>query len=139
MERSQIHPDDYLASLGAEIAATMKAADLLIREAMPGASRSLWTGVFWGGTEQTIIGYGDLRQPRPKGPDVDWFQVGLARQKRDYSVYVNAVEDGAYLVQSYADRLGRAKVGSANISFTSLAGVDHAVLTELLRRAHDLG
>lgn len=136
MERSQQTPDDYLATLDGQVGADMAALDKLIIEAMPSASRTLWTGVFWGGTDQAIIGYGDLLQPRPKGPDVEWFVVGLARQKRHYSLYVNAVEDGAYLLHKYQDRLGKVKVGSANLSFTSLAAIDQHELSEMLRHAY---
>lgn len=138
MERSPVSPEDYLATLDGEVGTTMSVLDALIIAAMPGCARSLWTGVFWGGSEQTILGYGDLRQPRPKGPDVEWFKVGLARQKRHYSLYVNAVENGAYLVQAYAGRLGRARVGSANVAFTSLDALDLAALNELLGRANSL-
>ena len=50
--------------------------DALLAAAFAGRSRLLWTGVFWGGSEQEIIGYGDLVQSRPRGPDVEWFVVG---------------------------------------------------------------
>ncbi len=138
MERSETSPDDFLATLDGDIRSTMSELDGLITVAMPGCSRTLWTGVFWGGTEQRIIGYGDLVQTRSKGPDVEWFMVGLARQKKHYSLYVNAVEDGAYLLHQYADRLGNVKIGSANVSFASSEALDHAALTELLERAHFL-
>jgi hypothetical protein len=89
----------------------------------------------WGGTQQRIIGYGSHRYVNRSGKDVEWFVIGLARQKQHLSLYVNAVEDGAYLVQGYADRLGRVKVGSANVTFRRLADLDLAVLRELLDRA----
>jgi hypothetical protein len=98
----------------------------------------VWEGTFWGGTEQRILGYGDIVQPRPRGESVEWFLVGLARQTKTYSLYVNAVEDGAYLLSGYADRLGKVKVGSASVGFRSLDDVDREGLTELLTRAHEL-
>lgn len=109
--------------------------DAVITGALPGASRVLWQGVFWGGTEQSIIGYGHIVQPRPRGKDVEWFLVGLARQRRHLSLYVNAAEDGIYLAKSYGQRLGRTKVGSASISFASADDVDLTVLDELVRHA----
>ncbi|MCK5890626.1 MAG: hypothetical protein P1U38_01375 [Aeromicrobium sp.] len=109
--------------------------DALLAAAFAGRSRRLWTGVFWGGSEQEIIGYGDLVQSRPRGPDVEWFVVGLARQKKHLSLYVNAVEDRRYLAQVYADRLGRVKVGAASLGFGSVADLDRDVLIEMLAEA----
>jgi len=68
------------------------------------------------------------------GKALDWFHIGLARQKAYVSLYVNASEDGAYLVKRYADRLGKVKVGSSVVSFKRLADVDRVVLHELLVR-----
>lgn len=138
MERTDTNPDDFLATFEGEQRATMEALDRLIIEALPERPRTLWTGVFWGGTEQTILGYGDLVQARPKGPPVEWFIVGLARQKRHYSLYVNVADEGEYLGRRYAERLGKTKIGAASIGFNRLDDVDLEVLRELLERAHQL-
>lgn len=113
----------------------MTTLDQLIVNALPGRRRDLWEGVFWGGTDQHIIGYGHIRQPRPKGKHVDWFLVGLAKQKQTYSIYLNAVLDGRYLAHTYGDRLGKVKLGAANISFRKLADVDLDALRTLLEQA----
>ena len=139
MERVTTDPSELFDSFDDEVVrATMQALDAAIVAALPGRCRVLWEGVFWGGTEQRIIGYGDIVQPRPKGREVEWFLVGLARQQRGYSVYLNAVEDGAYLGQRYADRLGRVKIGAASIGFTRLDALDLEVFAEMLRRADEL-
>ncbi len=109
--------------------------DSLIRDGLPGARRSLWRGVFWGGTEQAIIGYGDTVQQRPNGDPVQWFLVGLALQKRHLSLYVNAAEEGSYLSKLYAERLGKVKVGAAAITFRTAADLDPTGLAEMLARA----
>lgn len=138
MEVSETSVDSYLASIEDDnIAATMRSVDELITAAMPGRRRVLYEGVFWGGTQQTIIGYGLIVQPRPKGEEVRWFLVGLARQKKHYSLYVNAVEGQTYLGQKFKDRLGKVKVGSASIGFVRLEEVELDVLRELLARAHE--
>lgn len=136
MEGIDASPDEYLVSLDTEIRATMSTLDTMIVEALAGRSRPLWTGVFWGGTEQTIVGYGDITQPRPNGVQVEWFAVGLARQKRNYSLYVNAVEDGRYLGQHYATRLGKVKLGAASIGYTRLENVELDVLRELVNHTN---
>ncbi|WP_306371451.1 hypothetical protein [Nocardiopsis sp. CC223A] len=135
MQRTKTNVDQYLSRLGDPV---MTAMDAIITGALPGRSRTLWTGVFWGGTEQEIIGYADIVQSRPRGPAVEWFAVGLARQKNHYSLYVNAVEDGRYLSKAYAERLGRVKAGAAAITFKDADAFDRAVLVEMLRHVDRL-
>ena len=138
MERVDIDPSEYLESLDDQDRDVMSTVDKLINDAMPDRRRVLWQGVFWGGSEQTIIGYGDVKQHRPRGDDVEWFLVGLARQKSHYSLYVNAVMDGKYLGQRYADRLGKVKLGSASIGFRNLESINLDALAELLAEADSL-
>lgn len=101
-------------------------------------NRVLWTGIFWGGSEQAIIGYGDYTYTRPRGKTLEWFIVGLAVQKKYISVYVNAVEGDQYLAEKYAERLGKVKVGKSSISFTRLADINLDVLLELVGKAEQL-
>ncbi|MDJ0925769.1 MAG: DUF1801 domain-containing protein [Acidimicrobiia bacterium] len=131
-------PSEYIGTLDDEDREVMSMLDKLITDAMPTRRRVLWHGVFWGGSEQTIVGYGDIRQPRPRGDDVEWFLVGLAKQKSYYSLYVNAVADGKYLGQRYADRLGKVNLGSASIGIRDLDAVNLDVLTELLTEADSI-
>ena len=138
MERVDTPPEEYLESLPAETGADMTALHERIRAALPGHGCCVWAGVFWGGSEQTIIGYGDMSYVRSDKKRVEWFLVGLARQKSYYSVYVNAVEGRRYLTEAYAGRLGKAKVGKSSISFRALADVDLDVLSELIERAGEL-
>ncbi|MEU8895926.1 DUF1801 domain-containing protein [Nocardia sp. NPDC048505] len=133
MEIAEHSVDEFLA--GHPDAAALTTLDQVIVEAAPHLSRRLWTGAFWGGTEQRIIGYGDIEQPRPRGKSVRWFLLGLARQKNYLSLYVNAVEDGRYLAQDYGPRLGRTKLGSASVSFRAVGDIDLAVLRELVEHS----
>lgn len=135
MRKVETPPDEYLASFPDGIRGQMIELDHLISESFAGRTRTVWEGVFWGGTDQHIIGYGDIVQPRPRGEDVEWFAVGLARQKNHFSIYVNAVDDNQYLLAQYKDRLGKTKVGSASIAFAAIEGLDLGVLVELLTRA----
>ena len=138
MRQVDTAPEDFLASLDEDVRQDMERIDALIGAAMTGRSRVLWEGVFWGGTEQRIIGYGDLVQPRPRGQDVRWFVVGLARQKAFISVYVNAARDGKYLLADYADRLGRVKTGSAVVNFRTSDDLDLDAFAEMIAMASDL-
>ena len=138
MERVDTDPSEYISTLDEKDRMVMQSVDRLITDTMPNRQRVLWHGIFWGGSEQTIIGYGDIRQPRGRGDDVEWFLVGLAKQKSYYSVYVNAATDGKYLGQQYADRLGKVKLGSASIGFRSIDDVNLDVLAELLAQANSI-
>ena len=138
MERSTVTPDDFIRSLPDDVRDDIATLDLEIAAIMAGRERVLWEGVLWGGTEQRIIGYGSYRIRNRAGSQVDWFVIGLARQKDHISLYVNAAEDGVYLAKRYADRLGKVKVGSANVTFKRLADVDRGVLVEMLTRTRDL-
>ncbi|MGR0320841.1 hypothetical protein [Agromyces sp. ZXT2-3] len=138
MERTDRDVDAVLAALDGERADAIRELDRVVSAEFAGLERALWEGVFWGGTEQAIIGYGAVTQPRPKGGSVDWFLVGLADQAKHLSIYVNAAEDGAYLVQRFAPELGRVKVGSAAISVTSLDRLDLDAFVRLLRRAREV-
>lgn len=138
MHISEEPVDSWLASLDDTRAVEFRQLDTLIGKVFAGKSRVLWVGKFWGGTDQTIIGYGDIYQPRPKGDPVHWFMVGLALQKANISLYVNAVKDGQYLVQSYGKTLGKVKLGSTSIGFKTIADLDLAELRSLLQEAQDL-
>ena len=139
MEISDTGADAHLDGIDdPAVAGTMRELDRIISAAMPNRRRVLYEGKFWGGSQQQIIGYGHIVQSRPRGDDVHWFLVGLARQKGHYSLYVNAVDDGRYLGQHYEDRLGKVKMGAASIGFTSLDDLDLEVLEDLLVRAHEI-
>ena len=135
MERVTASPDEYLASLPAESRGVMTELDRRLSAALPGHRRSLWEGVFWGGSAQSIIGYGDYSYVRSDKKPVEWFIVGLARQQSYYSVYVNAADGRRYLTEAYADRLGKVKIGKSSVSFRRLDDVELEVLLELAARA----
>ena len=138
MQRTDTDVDDFLAGVEGERGEELRALDRIITEEMVGLERVLWEGAMWGGTEQRIVGYGGITQERPRGASIEWFLVGLADQQQHLSVYVNAAEDGEYLVKRRAAELGSVKVGSAAITFTSLAALDEPAFRAMLRRAREL-
>jgi hypothetical protein len=138
LQRSEVPVDRFLGELDDPRADDLRALDRLVSAELSGLERVLWTGVMWGGTEQRIIGYGGITQPRPRGEPVSWFLVGLAMQKSTLSVYVNAAEDGEYLVRRRAGLLGEVKVGSAVINVKAADDLDRTGFTDLLRRAREL-
>ena len=135
MEISLQSVDDHLASLPDDVRGDIVLLDSQIVESMPLASRVLFKGKFWGGSDQKIIGYGEFRYTNSSGKAVVWFMVGLAAQKNYISMYVNAVDNDGYLLSKYKDRLGKVKTGSASISFKTVDDVDLGVLMELVDAA----
>ena len=133
MERSTVPPDEYIASLPDGTREDVAALDKEISAALAGQERVLWEGVFWGGSQQHIIGYGALQYVGRSGASGEWFLVGLARQKAYYSLYVNAADSEGYLLRRFVDRLGKVKAGSAIVNFKRLADLDLDGLRALLQ------
>jgi hypothetical protein len=138
MQRSSTPPDEFIATLPEAVRDDVAMLDAQLSRVFTGQERVLWEGPMWGGTEQRIIGYGAYRYEGRSGATGDWFVMGLAAQKAHLSLYVSAAEDGQYLAKRYADRLGKVKVGSANIAFKRLADLDLPVVLEMAERARDL-
>ena len=135
MERTTAIVADHLNSLEGQRGEDMRLLDRSISEQLKGLPRFLYEGTFWGGSDQQIVGYGVMDYVNRSGEKVEWFLVGLAAQKNYISIYVNAVEDGAYLLDAYKNRLGKVKAGSASISFGGIADLEFETLMDLIARA----
>ena len=138
MEKTNRSPAEHIASVPAERREDIERLDALITDLMAGQPKTMWEGRLWGGTDQQIIGYGDYSYRKSNGETVEWFIVGLAVQRNYISVYVNATDGRAYLAETYAERLGKVKVGKSSISFTSLDDVDLEQLSDLITEAKRL-
>lgn len=135
MKRTDTDVAEFLSSLEGKQGEDMRYLDSVISGMMPGHERLLYEGKFWGGSDQQIVGYGVLDYANTSGGDVEWFLVGLAAQKNNLSIYVNAVSDGGYLLREYEGRLGKVKLGSAAIGFRKVEDLDLDNLKELVGRA----
>ncbi len=138
MQRSEMSPDEFLASLPDDVRDDMVAIDGALAPAFAGDERVLWEGPFWGGTRQHIIGYGSYHYRGRSGAEGEWFVVGLAAQKKYLSVYVNAADDGEPLTQRYASRLGTVKAARSNLQVKHASDLDLDVLRELAARAREV-
>ena len=125
----------FLAGAPAGRRELLRAVHDTVATAAPELDRWMWRGRMWGGTDQTILGYGHFDYVNSSKEQVSWFLIGLANQKAHVSLYVNAVRDKKYLGQLYAERLGRVKLGSASISFKKLEDLDLQVLSEMVAEA----
>jgi len=138
MQRSEITPDAFIDSLPDDVRPEMVAVDQAVAPVFAADERVLWEGKFWGGTQQHIIGYGSYRYRGRSGSEGEWFVLGLAAQKNYFSLYINAAEDGAYLSERYASRLGKVKAAKANVQFKRASDLDLDVLREMAARAREL-
>lgn len=82
-----------------------------------------------------IVGYGQMRFRYASGKEGDWFPIGLASQKQYVSLYLCNVEDGAYLAEARASKLGKVKVGRSCINMKKLTDVNLVELEALLVHA----
>lgn len=139
MEKTALSVDEFLAELPDDRRDDMIRLDALIAENMPGAERVLWTGIFWGGTEQSIIGYGAWTYVGRNGKGGEWFRVGLAAQTKYYSVYVNASADGQPLTKQYGPKIGASKVSAGAMNFTRFDKIDLEGLAEVIALAARAG
>lgn len=127
---------EYIQSLDNDVREDIATLFEQISKHMPGVVPKLWEGVFWGGSEQSIIGFGDLTYTRSDKKIVEWFSVGLTLQKNYISVYITATEGGQYVVKKYGERLGKAKIGSSSISFKKLSDIHTDELLKLVDIAY---
>jgi hypothetical protein len=137
MQTTQRRVSDYIDELPDNYKSDVSEINKAISEHMPGITPKMWEGVFWGGSEQSIIGYGDMTYTRSDKKIVEWFSVGLSLQKNYISVYITATDDGMYVVKKYSDKLGRVKTGSSSVSFKKLDDVNLDELLKLVDIAYD--
>ncbi len=126
---------EFLAAAPADRRDLLLAVHNAIVAAASELDQWIWRGKMWGGTDQTILGYGHFDYVNSSKEKVEWFLIGLANQKAHVSLYVNAVRDKKYLGQVYAERLGKVKPGSASISFKKLEDLNLGVLAEMVAEA----
>lgn len=136
MEVTDRSVKDYLESIEEPARKDMFILFEAISEHMPDIKPKLWEGIFWGGSKQTIIGFGDLTYTRSDKKQVEWFVVGLTLQKNYISVYISATEDGQYIVKKHGNQLGKAKIGSSSISFKKAADIKINELMKLVDKAY---
>lgn len=105
------------------------AVDALIRKVAPKLERKLWSN-------GTLLGYGEFHYRYATGREGDWPLLALSARKANLSLYVCSVtKDGRYVAEAHAESLAPASVGKSCIRFKSLADLDRAALTRVLKLA----
>lgn len=131
MVKTALKINDYFATLADEDQVVLKTLADMIIAIDPNLSQSIWEGVFWGGSNQSILAFGDIVMVNSKKEEIKWFLLGLARQKNYYSIYVNTYKDKKHILKSYPDSLGKVKLGSGSIGFKKLEDLNLDSLKQL--------
>jgi uncharacterized protein YdhG (YjbR/CyaY superfamily) len=67
-----------------------------------------------------MLGFGSFKYKDYKKEMIDWPIIALASQKNYISLYICALDDGEYIAEKYADRLGKVSIGRSCIRFKKL-------------------
>lgn len=127
----------YIASIDEKFRDDVETLHKEISKHMPSVKPKLWEGLFWAGSEQKIIGYGEISYTRSDKKHVEWFMVGLTAQKNYISVYINGTDEKQYLVKKHGKKLGKAKLGSSSVSFKSIEDIKLDELLKLVDLSHE--
>jgi Domain of unknown function (DU1801) len=118
--------EKYIESLPEDRRAAVRIVHERVHAEVPDLDVKMWN---------KFIGYGTYRYRLAGGKENEWFVIGLTNQKRYVALYICAAEDGGYLAQQNAERLGKVSVGKSCVRFTKLDNLDLDVTAELCRRA----
>ncbi len=108
----------------------LRRLDALIRETLPDAAP---------GTGHGMLGYGPVHYRYASGREGDTFLVSLAARKAGFSLHVFCADGERYLVERYAERLGKVDVGKSCVRFKRLGDLDEDGLRQMLAEAGRLG
>ncbi len=118
--------EEYIAMLPDERRQIIEQLDKLIRETAPEVQR--WFAY-------NMLGYGKFEYTNYKKQKVDWPVVALASQKNYISLYVCSLDNGEYLAEKYADKLGKVSVGKSCIRFKKLEDLNIETVREVIKTA----
>ena len=79
------------------------------------------------------IGYGHFTIKYADGKTRDFFQIDMSANTTGISVYILGIKDKSYLAQTFAKKLGKAKVTGYCIKFKALKDIDVNTLEEAIR------
>lgn len=80
-------------------------------------------------------GYGSFKYKNHKKEILNWPVIALASQKNYISLYVCAVDKGAYVAEKHKKELGKVSVGRSCIRFKKISDLNLKTLEKVLRLA----
>lgn len=135
MQKTATPVDSYIKSIPENYQESVAALDKIISKEFKGLTRVMWEGVFWGGSEQKIIGYGDLTMVGSSKKPVDWFVLGLTAQKNYIAVHVVVIQDKKYLLENYVSKLGKVKGSKSAFNFQNIEDLNMDTFKEIVKSA----
>ena len=127
--------DEFLAALPAERRDTMTTLHQAIRKAVPKLAPAMMSAM----GSSPVIGYGKYHYKSASGREGDWFLIGLAAGKKDYSLHICAGDKDGYLVDRSAAKLGKVKIGRTCINFKKLEDLKLDAAMGLVKQAPKIG
>jgi hypothetical protein len=127
--------DEFLAALPADRRDTMATLHKAIRKAVPKLAAAIMTGM----GPSPIIGYGKYHYKYASGREGDWFLIGLAAAKNNYSLHICVGDKEGYLVERNAAKLGKVKTGRTCINFKKLEDLNLAAAMSLVKQGAKTG
>jgi hypothetical protein len=126
---------EFLATLPADRRETITTLHKAIRKAVPKLAPLMMSAM--GPTP--LIGYGKYRYRSASGREGDWFLIGLAAGKSQYSLHICVGDKDGYLVERNAAKLGRVKTGRSCINFKKLEDLNLEAVIALVKQASRSG
>jgi hypothetical protein len=126
---------EFLAALPADRRDTVTTVHKAIRKAVPKLAPEIMKGM----GPSPIIGYGKYRFRTSSGREGDWFLIGLAPGKDQYSLHICVGGKDGYLVEKNASKLGKVKTGRSCINFKKLEDLKLDVAMGLVKQAVKIG
>ena len=126
---------EFLAALPADRRDTMTTLHQAIRKAVPKLAPAMMSGM----GASPLIGYGKYHYKSASGREGDWFLIGLAAGKKDYSLHICVGDKDGYLVERNAAKLGKVKTGRSCINFKKLEDLKLAAAMALVKQAAKSG
>jgi len=121
---------ELIAALPAARRNDVRRLDALVRATVPGLEPHVRDG---------MLAYGPYRYRYKSGRSGEGARVAIGANARQVSLHVAAVTGpDEYLAESFAGRLGDARVGRTTVQFSKLAALELEALRELLRGAAEL-
>ena len=127
--------EEFLAALPDDRRATMTTVHKAIRQAVPTLGAAMMSGM----GPSPLIGYGKYHYKSASGREGDWFLIGLAAGKKDYSLHICVGDKDGYLVERNAAKLGKVKTGRSCINFKKLEDLNLDVALDLVKQAEKSG
>ena len=83
------------------------------------------------------IGYGHYTIQYADGTTKPFYQIGLSANTTGISVYIMGLDDKTYLVQTYANTIGKASVTGYCIKFKALKDINIEILEAAIRHGFE--